>query len=122
MYTEEQIIQIFELIVDCKPEKALSLAAGAEEIIEPKLRSFSRRCRTEHGINGRALTTVGDAFPAYLVGIVTGIYLAKRPDILGNFAKAVGETVSLEHKVRAMLRRAKFRTVQGGQANQEVEL
>jgi len=100
MNIEKRVIELFEMIahgniqiaLDPSNEGAGISLAKAQMIIEPRLTDLEAEVggvHRQHGIDDSRINALRNAesVSAYVVGILSGLDLAQRPDIVGKFAR-----------------------------------
>ena len=100
MNTEKRVIEIFEMIAHGNIQIALDPSndgagislAKAQLIIEPRLTDLEAEVggvHRQHGIDDSRINALrsAESVSAYVVGILSGLDLAQRPDIVGKFAR-----------------------------------
>jgi hypothetical protein len=107
MDAEKRIIEVFELIAHNGVEGVLGFRhrgsplsfalEDAQRILEPRLKELTAQVNSlckRRGIDDALINNLVDAEAvlAYVIGILAGLDLAKRPDIVAKFAKMYAET------------------------------
>jgi hypothetical protein len=106
MDAEKRIIAVFEMIANNGIEAVLDFRHNnpqsfaledAQKVLEPRLTQLSAQvqnlCR-KHNLDDDLFNTLADAeaCSGFVIGIIAGLDLAKRPDIVAKFAKMYAET------------------------------
>lgn len=107
MNTEGRVIHVFELIAHRKIEIALSPGndeaaislVKAQLILEPRLQRLEVEVGSihkRHGISDSRINALRNAesVTSFVIGILAGLDLAGRPDIVGTFAKLYAQSAA----------------------------